>query len=68
MCVIDVSQAVEHDHPHAFDFLRKDCTNITGTFLMSKLRTILGFFQLSAYLIFYFSNTVRHVTMGAPVV
>ena len=28
--VIDVSQAVEHDHPHALEFLRKDCTNITG--------------------------------------
>ncbi|KAJ9595265.1 hypothetical protein L9F63_027349, partial [Diploptera punctata] len=27
--VIDVSQSVEHDHPHALEFLRKDCTNIT---------------------------------------
>lgn len=26
--VIDVSQAVEHDHPHALDFLRRDCLNI----------------------------------------
>jgi RIO kinase 1 len=25
--VIDVSQSVEHDHPHALEFLRKDCTN-----------------------------------------
>jgi len=25
---IDVSQSVEHDHPSAFDFLRKDLTNI----------------------------------------
>ncbi|ESO88120.1 hypothetical protein LOTGIDRAFT_126569, partial [Lottia gigantea] len=30
--VIDVSQAVEHDHPHALEFLRKDCTNITEYF------------------------------------
>lgn len=30
--VIDVSQSVEHDHPHALDFLRKDCTNITEFF------------------------------------
>ncbi|XP_012262240.2 serine/threonine-protein kinase RIO1 [Athalia rosae] len=30
--VIDVSQSVEHDHPHAFEFLRKDCTNITEFF------------------------------------
>ena len=28
--IIDVSQSVEHDHPHALDFLRKDCTNVTG--------------------------------------
>ncbi|KAG8936293.1 protein kinase rio1 [Tulasnella sp. 418] len=25
---IDVSQSVEHDHPHAFDFLRKDISNV----------------------------------------
>jgi hypothetical protein len=24
--VIDVSQSVEHDHVHALEFLRKDCT------------------------------------------
>ncbi|XP_046735819.1 serine/threonine-protein kinase RIO1 [Diprion similis] len=30
--VIDVSQSVEHDHPHAYEFLRKDCTNITEFF------------------------------------
>ncbi|EDO32747.1 predicted protein, partial [Nematostella vectensis] len=30
--VIDVSQSVEHDHPHALEFLRKDCTNITDFF------------------------------------
>ena len=28
--VIDVSQSVEHDHPHALEFLRKDCSNVTG--------------------------------------
>ena len=28
--MIDVSQSVEHDHPHALEFLRTDCTNITG--------------------------------------
>lgn len=30
--VIDVSQSVEHDHPHAYEFLRKDATNITEFF------------------------------------
>lgn len=32
MYIIDVSQSVEHDHPHALEFLRKDCTNITDFF------------------------------------
>lgn len=30
--VIDVSQSVEHDHPNALEFLRKDCTNIHDFF------------------------------------
>ena len=30
--IIDVSQSVEHDHPHAFDFLRSDLRNIEDFF------------------------------------
>ena len=30
--MIDVSQSVEHDHPRALDFLRKDLQNITEFF------------------------------------
>lgn len=30
--IIDVSQSVEHDHPQALEFLRKDCSNITEFF------------------------------------
>ncbi|XP_056148752.1 serine/threonine-protein kinase RIO1 [Lampris incognitus] len=30
--IIDVSQSVEHDHPHSLEFLRKDCSNITDFF------------------------------------
>ena len=30
--IIDVSQSVEHDHPNALLFLRKDCTNINDFF------------------------------------
>lgn len=32
LIVIDVSQSVEHDHPHALDFLRRDCFNINAYF------------------------------------
>lgn len=38
--VIDVSQSVEHDHPHALDFLRKDCTNITDFFAKKDVATM----------------------------
>lgn len=30
--IIDVSQSVEHDHPHAFDFLRSDLKNVEDFF------------------------------------
>ncbi|KAI8085905.1 RIO1 family-domain-containing protein [Gilbertella persicaria] len=30
--IIDVSQSVEHDHPHASEFLRKDLMNVTDFF------------------------------------
>lgn len=35
--VIDVSQAVEHDHPMALDFLRRDCVNINDFFKKKDL-------------------------------
>ena len=37
---IDVSQSVEHDHPHALNFLRKDCTNITDFFAKKGVATM----------------------------
>lgn len=43
--MIDVSQSVEHDHPHSLDFLRKDCTNITEYFKKKGVAT-LGIKQL----------------------
>ncbi|XP_076440993.1 serine/threonine-protein kinase RIO1-like [Babylonia areolata] len=39
--IIDVSQAVEHDHPNAMVFLRKDCTNITTFFRNKGVATML---------------------------
>lgn len=38
--VIDVSQSVEHDHVHALEFLRKDCTNITEFFRKKGVCTL----------------------------
>lgn len=40
LCIIDVSQSVEHDHPHALDFLRKDCTNINDFFRRNGVCTM----------------------------
>ena len=35
--MIDVSQSVEHDHPQALEFLRKDCSNISDFFYKKKV-------------------------------
>lgn len=32
LCIIDVGQSVEHDHPSAFDFLRSDLKNVEDFF------------------------------------
>ncbi|WFD25950.1 non-specific serine/threonine protein kinase [Malassezia nana] len=37
--IIDVSQSVEHDHPHAFDFLRADIAHIDAYFSKYGVRT-----------------------------
>lgn len=38
--IIDVSQSVEHDHPHAFEFLRKDCSNVSEFFRKKDVATM----------------------------
>uniref|UniRef100_A0A2M4ARQ7 Serine/threonine-protein kinase RIO1 n=1 Tax=Anopheles triannulatus TaxID=58253 RepID=A0A2M4ARQ7_9DIPT len=38
--IIDVSQSVEHEHPHALEFLRKDCANITDFFRKREVSTM----------------------------
>lgn len=38
--IIDVSQSVEHNHPHALEFLRKDCTNVTDYFRKKDVTTM----------------------------
>lgn len=49
LCVIDVSQSVEHDHPRALEFLRMDIKNVSDFFRGARGvdvlpdRTIFGF-------------------------
>lgn len=38
--IIDVSQSVEHDHPHAFDFLRSDLRNVEDFFSKRGVRCL----------------------------
>ncbi|KAI9264897.1 RIO1 family-domain-containing protein [Phascolomyces articulosus] len=38
--IIDVSQSVEHDHPHASEFLRKDLANVTDYFGKKGVRVM----------------------------
>lgn len=46
--MIDVSQSIENDHPHALDFLRRDCFNVNNFFrkkgvLTFKLKQVFDF-------------------------
>merc|ERR1711936_926920 len=43
--IIDVSQSVEHDHPHALEFLRKDLCNVTEFFRKFEI-AVLGLREL----------------------
>ena len=38
--IIDVSQAVDLDHPHTFEFLREDCTHVNAFFAKGGIRVI----------------------------
>merc|ERR1712216_20298 len=38
--IIDVSQSVDLDHPHALTFLREDCSNINDFFRKKGLMTL----------------------------
>ncbi|PKI84419.1 non-specific serine/threonine protein kinase [Malassezia vespertilionis] len=38
--IIDVSQSVEHDHPHAFDFLREDISHVEEYFGKRGVQTL----------------------------
>ena len=38
--IIDVSQSVKHDHPHAFDFLRNDAKNVEEYFRRREVETL----------------------------
>jgi RIO kinase 1 len=38
--IIDVSQSVEHDHPMALDFLRRDCLIISDFFDRKNLNVL----------------------------
>lgn len=40
LCIIDVSQSVEHDHPSAFDFLRNDLKNVEDFFGRVGVKTL----------------------------
>jgi RIO kinase 1 len=50
--VIDVSQAIEHNHPMSLEFLRRDCVNINGYFKKKGATT------LTSMSIFNFVTTI----------
>eukprot|EP01017_Pseudomicrothorax_dubius_P011575 TRINITY_DN1435_c0_g1_i1.p1 TRINITY_DN1435_c0_g1~~TRINITY_DN1435_c0_g1_i1.p1 ORF type:complete len:505 (-),score=169.97 TRINITY_DN1435_c0_g1_i1:96-1610(-) len=54
--LIDVSQSVEHDHPYALEFLRRDCANVNIYFKKQGVRT----FSLKSF--FDFVTDIVNVT------
>ncbi|KAA0203363.1 hypothetical protein HAZT_HAZT006679 [Hyalella azteca] len=48
--IIDVSQSVTPEHPHAIDFLKKDCFNITEFFRKKGAQTV-GFKDLFLFIV-----------------
>ncbi len=48
--VIDVSQSVEHDHPHALDFLRRDIINVND-FFSKKSVDVFSAWQLFQFIV-----------------
>ena len=49
--MIDVSQSVEHDHPHASEFLRKDCMNVVDFFSKRLSRKIFTLKKLYDFIV-----------------
>ncbi|KAI9484461.1 RIO1 family-domain-containing protein [Zychaea mexicana] len=48
--IIDVSQSVEHDHPHASEFLRKDLANVSDYFGKKGVR-VMSLMDLFAFVV-----------------
>jgi RIO kinase 1 len=51
LVVIDVSQAVEHDHPHALVFLKKDVSNINRFFAQGGAVNVLSDAELFGFVL-----------------
>lgn len=49
--IIDVSQSVEHDHPMALDFLRRDCSNVNAFFQKCGVPNVLKLRELFDYIV-----------------
>lgn len=48
--IIDVSQSVEHDHPHSLEFLRSDIANVTN-FFRDRGSAVLSMKQLFEFIV-----------------
>lgn len=51
ICIIDVSQSVESDHPQSLDFLKRDCVNISNYFGKKILQPTVPVKRLFNYIV-----------------
>lgn len=61
MYVIDVSQSVEHDHPHALEFLRKDVLNVLEFFRKRLTEQIMTVRELFDFVVSDFASIESQV-------
>lgn len=59
--MIDVSQSVEHDHPHALEFLRKDVTNVVEYFRKKLTTQIMTVRELFDFVVSDYSKILEKV-------
>merc|ERR1712137_930975 len=61
--IIDVAQAVEHEHPNCLTFLRRDCANMTKYFTRVGLNNIMTTKELFNYIIdIHITNEDEYLT------
>jgi RIO kinase 1 len=64
--LIQVSQSVEHDHPHSLEFLRKDCTNAIDYFRKRVSENLMSVRELFDFIVSDINALNEKLTTRSP--